>query len=121
MFDSEPSLFKTYDCNNPTCNFEPKNIPFLSVNHKTIGRNGFGALEKAIQFHSRIYKIRCPKKECNGIATEINLTNFHIFIELDIRPQIQMTAGMKCTLGDFPIILNLEKKYRYVQSLTLIN
>lgn len=83
LFDSELSLFKTYECNNPTCNFKSKNIPFFSVNHRTIGRNGFGVLEKAIQFKSRIFKIRCRKKECNGIATEINWTNIHIFIELE--------------------------------------
>lgn len=68
----EPSIFKTYECSNPTCNSEPKKILFLSVNHRTIGRDGFGALEKAIQFHSRIENIRCNETDCNGIATEID-------------------------------------------------
>ncbi|XP_015123412.1 uncharacterized protein LOC107045603 isoform X2 [Diachasma alloeum] len=77
------------------------------VNHKTIGRLKFGALQEALEHHSRLWKVKCSEKKCPGSCTVDIILNFHIYIELDIRPNVRAEVSLRCKLRDFPIHLNL--------------
>jgi len=80
----------------------------LMLNHKIIIKKGFHALQKALKFREIIYK-RC---QCGGHSVLTTEINYHIFIELDIRTNLQSTSK-SCKLENLPIILTLKKQYRY--------
>jgi len=81
----------------------------LMSNHSIIIEKGFRALQKALKFHEIIYNKRC---QCGGCSVLITETNFHIFIELDIRANLQSTAK-SCKLKELPTMLMFAKQYRY--------
>ncbi|CAL1672428.1 unnamed protein product [Lasius platythorax] len=80
-----------------------KNAP----NHKIIAKEGFSSLEKALSFRSPIYKIRCCDP-CLGKYTLFREPRIHIFIELDIRPNIQCKIGLNCRVEQLPTTLKFQ-------------
>ncbi|XP_011859482.1 PREDICTED: uncharacterized protein LOC105556974 isoform X2 [Vollenhovia emeryi] len=83
----------------------------LRPNHNTIIKKGFRALNKALQFHEITYNKRCHCRGCSTLTTE---TNFHIFIELDIRENLHSGHSKSCKLEELPLMLKLAKQYRLV-------
>jgi len=73
----------------------------LMLNHNIIIAKGFRALQKTLKFREIIYIKRC---QCGGCSVLITETNFHIFIELDIRANLQSTAKF-CKLKELPTML----------------
>lgn len=80
----------------------------LMPNHTTIIKKGFRVLNKALQFHEITYNKRC---QCGGCSILITETNCHIFIELDIRPNLH-SDSKSCKLEELPSMLMLAKQYR---------
>lgn len=79
----------------------------LEPNHKIIAKEGFSSLEKSLSFRSPIYQIRCSDP-CLGKYTWFREPRIHIFIELDIRPNIQYKTGLNCKLKQLPTTLSLQ-------------
>lgn len=120
----EPSLFEYTECPNLNCNDHKTAVPVLSVNYNTIIRNGFNDLEKALDFHSFVYKIYCHScRQKSQIPKRI--PNIYLFIELDVK-LINEQNGRKCKLTQLPVYLNLivrdecdveqNLRYRFVMS-----
>lgn len=82
----------------------------LRPNHKMIIHKGFRALQKALKFHDVTYNKKCQCGGCSVLTTE---TSHHIFIELDIRENLQ-SATKSCKLKELPTMLTLTKQYRLV-------
>ncbi|XP_015120525.1 uncharacterized protein LOC107043505 isoform X1 [Diachasma alloeum] len=114
-FSDEPSGFRTYNCSVSDC-FGKKidKLLLLAVNEKLIRRQGYGCLRKALLYHSQISNIKCREPECNGTVTENTELNIHICIELDVRVAIDSKTAIKGFLSDFPVSLELDRKYRLV-------
>ena len=102
---TEPSGFYEYTCTH--CGTTIVAVPQLCVNHQIIGYKGFGALEEAIQLN--LHKIQCRNDNCYERCTTSFMPNFHVFIELDIRPGITYKSGLNCQLKDIPPLINLSK------------
>ena len=110
---SEPSAYRIMDCKLCGNNYNVSNIPTLGVNHKIIASKGFGALQKALDFHVRIVNVRCLYKGCpENKATITIMSNHCIFVELDIRTSSSSQCGLECSLDDFATTLQLNVKYR---------
>lgn len=80
--NSYPSVYVTENCSE--CSERSYSIPCLDPNHKKIVKKGFEALEEALDFRPCIYNVKC--QQCNGKLLLKEKLNFHIFIDLDIRP-----------------------------------
>ncbi|CAG5111024.1 Protein of unknown function [Cotesia congregata] len=108
LFANEPSVLEENSCPTPKCinNNNTKNVSILSVNYSTIIRRGFGALEKALDFHSIIYNMRCQYCHSNKKISK-RTPNLFIYIELDVKKPGE-TEGRMCKLREFPVYLNLE-------------
>lgn len=106
LFIGEPSAFKIFKCSNPDCKTTTISQSFLTVNHKIIAKEGFKAMEKALNYFS-CYNVKCTKKGCSGKVTVTISSNFHLFIELDIRINIKSAKAMGCRLSDFPTTIHL--------------
>ncbi|XP_071635323.1 uncharacterized protein [Temnothorax longispinosus] len=108
FLDSEP-----YQCTNKDCiEKEIQKIPFLSINENVIRQNGYQALQDALLYHPQIFNIKCLQPGCTGTLTKKTDLNIHICIELDVRDCAARERSIACSLHDFPISLNLERKYR---------
>ena len=92
-----------------------KTFLHLCINHNIIKKDGFSALQKALLFSERSTKLlQCHKEKCSGSCSRQRIYNNQIFIELDIRENINAVTGIKCELKDFPIKLNLNTdEYRF--------
>ncbi|XP_071580612.1 uncharacterized protein [Temnothorax nylanderi] len=107
VFIDEPSAFKLFTCSNPDCKTTKISQSYLTVNHKIIAKEGFKAMEKALNYISCYSNVKCTKEGCSGKGTVTMSLNSHIFIELDIRVNIKSTKGMGCRLSDFPTTIHL--------------
>ena len=113
LLNSEPSACQTVRCSS-LCDQRISTTPTLTVNHKTITREGFSAIKKALEFNLKFFNVKCIRRGCMGNTTIERNANYHIFIELDIRKSLTAACGMKCRLQDFPTILELNVKYKCV-------
>jgi hypothetical protein len=107
LLNSMPSFRQMEKCNK--CGEHETVQLTLTANHNIIIQKGFRALQKALQFYDIIYNKQCQCGGCSVLTTE---TNFHIFIELDIRANGQ-SATKSCKLKELPTTLMLTRQYRY--------
>lgn len=123
--DSYPSVYVTENCSE--CSDRFYSIPCLDPNHKKIIMKGFGALE-ALDFRPCIYNVKCER--CNGKLLLKKKLNFHIFIDLDIRPCTPLGIaknGLQCKLTQLPVTIKLQIEeeswvtYRLVRFLFLLD
>lgn len=109
LLENQPSLLEKTVCSNPDCHEYTTFFPAVSVNHLTIVKKGFSALEKALEFHDVIYNIPC--QHCKvGKQTRHNILKQYVYIELDIRGSNTEKSGRRCKLKDFPIKICLNCK-----------
>lgn len=101
---TEPSIKNMTKCTSCKGRIYPTVI--LEPNHKIIGKEGFGSLEKSLFFRSPIYKV-CCENPCLGKYTWFREPRIHIFIELDIRPNLQSTS-LSCMLKQMPTTIRLQ-------------
>ncbi|XP_074109800.1 uncharacterized protein LOC141534375 [Cotesia typhae] len=107
LFEDAPSVIKSTVCSSSLCQVFLRALPVVSANHSIISRQGFTALEKALQFYHKIYNVRC--RFCNkAIATRFTVPKEYLFIELDIRDNSTTKKVKMCRLSDLPIHLNLK-------------
>ncbi|XP_053595597.1 uncharacterized protein LOC106693211 isoform X2 [Microplitis demolitor] len=107
LLKNAPSVIETSFCSNSSCQVHTQALPVLTVNHKTIDRCGFIALEKALSFYNKIFNVQC--RFCNKAkATRVTVPKEYLFLELDIRGNINASSGKRCKLSQFPIHLNLK-------------
>lgn len=112
MMKSQPSVHRMIHCNKCGESSEPI-TSFYEINHSIIVEKGFGALQSAIRFSPVTHNQRCFSSDCNGRTTRILSTNFHIFIELDVK-RTPTAPSESCKLEDIPIHLTFNnKKYRF--------
>jgi hypothetical protein len=104
-FCSHPSAFDSYEC--PNCGSSTSHIAALFVNHKIIGKNGFEALQDALELSNHARITQCSNENCSEMRTANRSYGSQVFIELDIRPELSATTGMHCKLRDFPKTLDL--------------
>ncbi|XP_036322498.1 uncharacterized protein LOC118736541 [Rhagoletis pomonella] len=104
--ESEPSAFRYSSCD--TCEQRVSHVHSLGVNHKILARKKFGALEEALEYHQRLYKVKCQQDQCPGSCIVDLVVDLHIFIELDIHPELTCKASLRCKLRDFPTNLNFD-------------
>jgi len=118
ILTTEPSIQNTKKCTG--CNVTRFPTVILGSNHKIIANEGFSSLEKALGFKSPIYKIHCCDP-CLGKYTWFREPRNHLFIELDIRPNIQCKIGLNCRVEQLPTILKFQCnedesfEYKYAQ------
>lgn len=123
LFEDAPSVIESTVCSSSLCQVFTRALPVVSANHSIISRQGFTALEKALQFYHKIYNVRC--RFCNkAIATRFTVPKEYLFIELDIRDNSTIKKVKMCRLSDLPIHLNLKLnsddgseinlRYRYI-------
>ncbi|KAK0157339.1 hypothetical protein PV328_011093 [Microctonus aethiopoides] len=72
LFKDAPSVLESQVCSNSLCQTYEQALPAISVNHKIITQQGFTALEKALEFHHKIYNVRC-RFRYKGIATRFTV------------------------------------------------
>ncbi|EZA47774.1 hypothetical protein X777_15192 [Ooceraea biroi] len=101
---TEPSIKNTTKCTS--CKGRTYPTVVLEPNHKIIGKEGFRSLEKSLFFRSPSYHIRC-KDPCLGKYTLFKEPGIYIFIELDIRPNLQSNS-LSCMLDRMPTTLGLQ-------------
>ncbi|XP_077270779.1 uncharacterized protein LOC143901979 [Temnothorax americanus] len=124
ILTTEPSIQNTKKCTG--CNVTTFPTVILQPNHKIIAKEGFSSLEKALDFRSPIYKIRCCDP-CLGKYTWFREPRIHIFIEFDIRPNIQCKTGLNCRLEQLPTTLKFESdedksfEYRLVEVIAYVS
>lgn len=106
LFADEPSIFEKNSCPTSKCdNNNNKNVAIFPINYTTIILRGFGSLQKALNYHSVIYNMRCGY--CRGTKRICRQNpNFHIYIELDIKTTKEVD-GRKYKLHELPIYLTL--------------
>lgn len=103
---SEPSVRNTVKCSH--CDGRVFNDILLRPNHHTISRQGFGALEKALEYFPKLTKVTCGKT-CTGSCTVTKKLMPHCFIELDIRSSLKQMNGQQCQLSQLPAVINLRE------------
>ena len=111
LFESAPSVRKRETCSH--CTGKEYSCTLIAPNHQIIGREGFGSLEKALDFRECIRKIKCQKKNCVGLYTLYSTPSFHLFIELDIRPTTKFgiaSQRLKCRLRQIPVKVRLRQQ-----------
>lgn len=115
LLKSVPSIYQTIQCDN--CDkHEIIELMLMPINYEIIKKEGFEALEKALQFNAIICNKRCD--HCGSNCTQVTEeTNYHIFIELAIGVTSQ--SILRCKLEDLPTKLKLTKQYRYSYFITL--
>ncbi|CAH2084305.1 unnamed protein product [Euphydryas editha] len=107
LFKDKPSAIESTVCSNSLCRVYTRALPSITANHKIITRQGFTALERALEFYHQIYNVHC--RFCyKPIATCFTVPQQSLFIELDIRDN-QSKVKM-CRLSELPIHLNLKLK-----------
>lgn len=102
---TESSVINIIKCNS--CNDRTYPTIVLEPNHAIIGKEGFGSLEKSLGFRSLIYQVHCGDP-CLGKYTWFKELRKHIFIELDIRPDIRYLTGLTCRIEQMPTTLHLQ-------------
>ena len=105
-FNSEPSGWYTYQC--PKCDEYTISAIIVEVNHKIILENGFSALQEAFDKHNDWKKKLCINNCSNYCQTKLCTFNTQVFIELDVRPNIESSNGICGKLCDFPIYLDFD-------------
>lgn len=107
LFHNVPSVLEQAVCANPLCKIHTTLIPALPVNHNVITKNSFNALEKALDFHDKLYNMPC--KYCQIGKQTIHYTPKEcMYIELDISCSNEKACGRTCKLSEFPANLNLK-------------
>ncbi|KAH0546563.1 hypothetical protein KQX54_011539 [Cotesia glomerata] len=105
-FASVPSGYVTYIC--PNCHVYEKPKIILLSDHEVIGRNGYGALEEAL--HDNWQQKLCYNNSvsCSSYCNaKLNIYNTQIFIDLDVRADVNSVNSIPGKLSDFPIDINL--------------
>lgn len=103
-FDLLPS--GSYSHSYPTCGMYTSPVIFLQLtNEKIIVENGFGALEEALKYEWQ--ETLCIKRCNNYCRRKLNLFFAQVFIELDVRKNLESITAVKGKLSDFPVKLNL--------------
>lgn len=108
----EPSCFREVKCSSFQCQIYEQEIMLLSVNHKMFqkGFDEFQKLKNTISYPPTKTNVQCPKMDCMGIVNETLTFNRHIFIELDIKPNLKTTASLCCRLSNFPVTLEIDQR-----------
>lgn len=111
-FASVPSGYVTYIC--PNCRVYEKPKVILLIDHEVIRRNGYGALEEAS--HDDWQQKLCynNSESCSSYCNaKLNIYNTQIFIDLDVRADVNSANPIPGKLSDFPININLgSNQYR---------
>lgn len=119
----EPSIFDRNSCATPNCqNNNINHLAVFPINYSTVIKHGFGSLQKALEFDSNIYNIRCNHCHGNKITRRQN-PNFYIYIELDVKTR-QEINGRQCKLRELPeyltlrvtneVVISHDFRYRFV-------
>ncbi|KAK0072705.1 hypothetical protein PV326_014181, partial [Microctonus aethiopoides] len=105
-FNWNPSAVITVPC--PDCGSYSYAIRSLTANHKIIHTDGFKALDQC-EYFNQPRSQKCMNQFCkNWCSTIIEYAN-QVFIELDIRPNLNCT-GLKCSLDDLPQSIQLKNQ-----------
>lgn len=105
-FQSESSALDTYHCS--ICGTYTIPISTLCVNHNIIKEDGFNALQKAL-FLLKVKLFQCHKKNVLGRCSRQRTYNNQIFIELDIRENINQTLQPTITFS-FCMMIMMNKQ-----------
>ena len=114
LMKNEPSMYRIKKC---TCGFlEIEEIPVLYVNYQIIAQEGFKAIQKSILEQDSITEEKCTQENC-GLSRSIETkTNYHLFIEADIRKSTSLKTSMTCNVKNFPVYLILHGEiFRFVK------
>jgi hypothetical protein len=104
--NNEASIYNEYECK--LCGSYIVSVPVLTVDSNLIVRKGFTALNKALNFHQYLKKVKCQQDDCLEVCTVTAYPNFHICIDLNIRSNDRSGTRIQCKLEDFPKTLNLK-------------
>ncbi|XP_057323644.1 uncharacterized protein LOC130666547 [Microplitis mediator] len=102
-FNDVPSGWLTHTC--PNCHIYTSPIIILQVNHDIIRKNGYHALQEGL--NNEWTQKLCIKTCSSYCNTRLNIYNTQIFIELDVRANVEASHSIPGRLVDFPINLNL--------------
>ena len=106
---SAPSVVDTAVCSQ--CQGGTNTSVVIAPNQWYIGRHGFIALEKALEFYPQLHNVQCLNVvRCGGKVTITRKPQQHIFIELDVRPNTKCSRGLRCRLNQLPETLQLQIK-----------
>lgn len=105
MEKSSPSLRKVEQCTH--CIGREFIDAMLTVNHKTIIKEGFRTLQKALDLRPCIFNIKC-RNDCPGTYTLFNHLGVHLFIDLDVRKDFRLQDSLRCKLSHIPKTMKFE-------------
>ncbi|XP_015117896.1 uncharacterized protein LOC107041723 [Diachasma alloeum] len=109
LMSEDPSIIRNIDCPNPKCEAVKQRKVFTWFpDIQLVKRYGFKNLQNALRYHKTLWNIRCS---CGGSRREEQISNFHIFLELDVRVA-PTDPAQTCKLYDIPEILTFNREYR---------
>ncbi|XP_015119427.1 uncharacterized protein LOC107042758 [Diachasma alloeum] len=74
----------------------------------SLRRFGFKRLQDTLKYYPKLWNVKCP---CGAVRREENVSNCHVYLELDCRERAT-DPGRTCKLYDLPTSLNLSREYR---------
>ncbi|XP_015124381.1 uncharacterized protein LOC107046303 [Diachasma alloeum] len=91
-----------------TCGNKQRSIPSWCPDLQSTKHWGYSHLQRTLAYYPKLWNVQCS---CGASKQEENISNAHVYLELDVRQSAKESAAT-CDLYDVPQALTFNREYR---------